>query len=369
MLQYSELKSKSAPLLKKFDSLWRRLDYDQSKDRLNSIETEMAKPGAWDTPDAMTSLLKEKSQLTHKIKTYSRLLEAKDDLVSWLELAQEDEDALMDLNQQIDLFGTQLESTEVATLLSAPQDKTAAILEIHPGAGGVESQDWAEMLLRMYTRWSENHEFKTQVLDMQPGLEAGIKSVTLSIDGPFAYGFLKGEIGIHRLIRISPFDASGRRHTSFASVDVYPDCEDEIEIELRDEDLRIDVYRASGPGGQHVNKTNSAVRITHLPTNIVAQCQNEKSQIRNKLSAMKILKARLYELELKKREDEQRVDYAQKDAINFGSQIRTYTLQPYRLVKDHRSNADVGNVDAVLDGSLDYLIRSYLLYAHGQESK
>lgn len=329
----------------------------------------MAKPGAWDNPEKMTPLLKEKSQITHKVSSYDALQNAKNDLIEWLELAQEDEEAIVDLAAQTTSFEELLESTEVATLLSAPQDKSAAILEIHPGAGGVESQDWAEMLLRMYIRWGENQEFKVQVLDQSPGLEAGIKSAALSIDGPYAYGFLKGEVGIHRLIRISPFDASGRRHTSFASVDVYPDSDDDIEIEVRDEDLRIDVFRSSGPGGQSVNKTNSAVRITHVPTNIVAQCQNQKSQLRNKQTAMKILKARLYEVELQKRENEQRVGYAQKDAINFGSQIRTYTLQPYRLVKDHRSNTEVGNVDAVLDGALDPLIRGQLLHAHGQSVK
>jgi peptide chain release factor 2 len=327
----------------------------------------MAKPGAWDDPEKMTPMLKEKSRLLHKVRTYDALLGSKEDLVGWLELAQEDEEALEELDGQIDGFENLLEETEVSTLLSQPQDKSAAIVEIHPGAGGVESQDWAEMLLRMYTRWGEDHEFKTELLDLQHGLEAGIKSAALSIDGPYAYGFLKGEAGIHRLIRISPFDASGRRHTSFASVDVYPESEDDIEIDVRDEDLRVDVYRASGPGGQHVNKTNSAVRITHIPTGIVAQCQNEKSQIRNRQTAMKILKARLYEVELKRREEEQRVDYSQKDAINFGSQIRTYTLQPYRLVKDHRSNLEVGNVDAVLDGELDQLMRATLLHAHGQE--
>ena len=257
-----------------------------------------------------------------------------------------------------------LRQTEMATLLGGEQDGNNAILEIHPGAGGVESQDWAEMLLRMYTRWAEDKDFKLTVLDVQPAEEAGIKNAALQIEGPYAYGFLRGEAGIHRLIRISPFDASGRRHTSFASVDVYPDVDDDIEIEVREEDLRVDVFRASGPGGQHVNKTNSAVRITHLPTNIVVQCQNEKSQLRNRQTAMKMLKARLYEQELRKREESQRVDYASKDAINFGSQIRTYTLQPYRLVKDHRSNTEDGNVDAVLDGALDRLMRSYLLYAH-----
>ena len=297
---------------------------------------------------------------------YDGLDKARREAEEWLEMAREDKSAevLEALNEQLSALSRRLEDTELATLLSGPEDKTAAILEIHPGAGGVESQDWAEMLLRMYTRWAESKGFGVTVMDFLPGEEAGIKSVTLSIDGLYAYGLLKGETGIHRLIRISPFDASGRRHTSFASVAAFPDIEQDIEIDVREEDLRIDVFRASGPGGQHVNRTNSAVRITHLPTNIVVQCQNEKSQLKNKALAMKILKARLYELELKKIEEAKRADHAAKDAIGFGSQIRTYTLQPYRLVKDHRSDTETGNVDAVLDGGLDELIRGQLLYAH-----
>lgn len=243
-------------------------------------------------------------------------------------------------------------------------DKNNAILEIHPGAGGVESQDWAEMLLRMYNRYAERKGFKVTQLDFQPGDEAGIKSVTIQIEGLYAYGLLKGEVGVHRLIRISPFDSSGRRHTSFASVDVYPDMDDDIEIEVKDEDLRIDTFRSSGPGGQSVNKTSSAVRITHIPTGIVAQCQNEKSQHRNKATALRLIKARLYEVELKKIEENRRQDYESKEAIAWGSQIRTYTLQPYRLVKDHRSNSEVGNVEAFLDGDLDEMIRNHLLHIH-----
>lgn len=315
----------------------------------------------------MTPILREKSQVGRKVATYSSLRKAREDLDDWLSLAGEDEDALGELDAHLKHFERTLQDTEMATLLSAPQDDSPAIVEIHPGAGGVESQDWAEMLLRMYTRWGESQEFKTELLDLQHGDEAGIKSATLSIDGPFAYGFLKGEAGIHRLIRISPFDASGRRHTSFASVDVYPDSQEDIEIEIRKEDLRVDTFRSSGPGGQHVNKTDSAVRLTHLPTGIAVACQTQKSQVRNKETAMKILKARLYELELKKIEESQRSDYANKDAIDFGSQIRTYTLQPYRLVKDHRSNTEDGNVDAVLDGALDNLMRSHLLYSHGKK--
>lgn len=253
-------------------------------------------------------------------------------------------------------------------LLAGKEDKLPAILEIHPGAGGTEAQDWAQMLLRMYLRWADTHGFKTEYLDYLDGDEAGIKSVTLRVSGLNAYGLLKGEKGIHRLIRISPFDASGRRHTSFASVDVIPDVGQDIKIDIKETDLRIDVFRSSGPGGQSVNTTSSAVRVTHIPTGIVAQCQNEKSQHHNKDTALQILRARLYELELRKQEEEKKALYGAKDAIGFGSQIRTYTLQPYRLVKDHRTNTEVGDVEAVLDGRLDQLLRDHLLYLHGQKS-
>lgn len=300
------------------------------------------------------------------MEMYEGLAEAKDDLDTWLELAQEapDNETVEALESQVEVFKGRLASTEMATMFAFEHDKGNAILEIHPGAGGVESQDWAEMLLRMYTRYGERKGFKVSQLDFQHGDEAGIKSVTLQIEGLYAYGLLKGEAGVHRLIRISPFDSSGRRHTSFASVDVYPDMDDDIEIELKDEDLRIDTFRSSGPGGQSVNKTSSAVRVTHVPSGIVAQCQNEKSQHRNKATALRLVKARLYEVELKKIEDSRRQDYESKESIAWGSQIRTYTLQPYRLVKDHRSNCEIGNVDAFLDGDLDEMIRNYLLYIH-----
>jgi peptide chain release factor 2 len=331
------------------------------------LEKDLAKPGSWEKPEELTPLLREKSLLTGKIEEWERLGQAKRDCDEWLELAQEDggQEALSGLSEQLVALSKAIAETELAALLSGPEDKLSAILEIHPGAGGTEAQDWADMLLRMYRRWCERRNYDVSFLDFLPGDEAGVKSVTLQITGPYAYGFLKGEKGIHRLIRISPFDASGRRHTSFASVDVYPDAEREIDIEVKDEDIRLDVFRASGPGGQHVNKTSSAVRITHLPSGIVVQCQNDKSQRRNKDTAMKVLKARLYDLELKKQAQARQADYATKDAIGFGSQIRTYTLQPYRLVKDHRTGADTGNVDAVLDGDLDLLIRSYLLDGHG----
>lgn len=286
----------------------------------------------------------------------------------WIELAQEDQgaEALQALSDSLDELQKRLDETELATLLAGQDDDSPAILEIHPGAGGVDAQDWAEMLLRMYLRWAEARGFAVEELDRLMGDEAGIKSVTLQITGPYAYGLLKGEAGIHRLIRISPFDASGRRHTAFASVDVYPDVDTNIEIDVREEDLRIDVFRASGSGGQHVNRTNSAVRITHLPTNIVVQCQNEKSQLKNKNLAMKVLKARIYERELKALQANKQADYDSKDAISFGSQIRTYTLQPYRLVKDHRSSHEDSSVDAVLDGRLDGFLRATLLHAQAE---
>ncbi len=277
------------------------------------------------------------------------------------------EEVLSSLEEQIDILRKKLQEAEMRMLLKEPEDKASAILEIHPGAGGTEAQDWAEMLLRMYRRWAEEQGFSHDILDFLPGDEAGLKSVSLEIKGANVFGLLRGETGIHRLIRISPFDSSGRRHTSFASVDVLPDIEHEIEIEIREEDLRVDVFRSSGPGGQSVNTTSSAVRITHLPTNIVVQCQNEKSQLRNKETALKILKARLVERELHKRAEERQAQYAGKNTIAWGSQIRTYTLQPYRLVKDHRNGTEVGNVEAVLDGKLDTFIREYLLYRHAQE--
>lgn len=270
-------------------------------------------------------------------------------------------EALTTLEIQVRKFQDAIEDTEMYLLLGLEEDKMDVILEIHPGAGGTEAQDWAEMLERMYLRWAELHAFSIEEMDYLPGDEAGIKSVTLRISGQNAYGLLKGERGIHRLIRISPFDASGRRHTSFASVDVIPDVGEEVIIDIKESELRIDVFRSSGPGGQSVNTTSSAVRITHIPTGIVAQCQNEKSQHHNKESAMRILRARLYEQKIKLRDAAKQAQYMEKEAISFGSQIRTYTMQPYRLVKDHRTNCEVSDVESVLDGQLDKFIKSYLL--------
>lgn len=305
------------------------------------------------------------------VQRLTALQKAHQDMEEWLRLAAEDEDpeALALLNEQITQLKKLLEETELVMLFTDEADHQDAILEIHPGAGGTESQDWGEMLLRMYTRWATSHGYNVEELDYLAGDEAGIKSVTLRISGPNAFGFLKSERGIHRLIRISPFDASGRRHTSFASVDIIADVGDDIVVDIKESDLRVDIFRSSGPGGQSVNTTSSAVRVTHLPTGISAQCQNEKSQHHNKETALHVLKARLYNLELRKREEERQAQYAGKNTIAFGSQIRTYTLQPYRLVKDHRTNSEMSDVDAVLDGAIDQFQRDYLLYLHNLKKR
>lgn len=344
-------------------------DFDVAalEERLKTIEIELSRPDAWEKPDSLTPLLREKAGLGNKVERLGRLKKAHDDMREWLALAQEDDaekEALESLEEQQKELAALLDETELVMLLSAEEDDKDAILEIHPGAGGTESQDWAEMLLRLYTRWAARRKYTVEELDLLPGDEAGIKSVTLRIAGPHAFGFLKSERGIHRLIRISPFDASGRRHTSFASVDVMPDAGGEIELDIKECDLRIDIFRSSGPGGQSVNTTSSAVRVTHLPTGVSAQCQNEKSQHHNKETALRVLRARLYNLEVQKREAERQAEYAGKDAIAFGSQIRTYTLQPYRLVKDHRTACETGDVDAVLDGRIDRFQHDYLLYLH-----
>lgn len=280
-----------------------------------------------------------------------------------LELAvdEEDADAVNEVEEQLQTLEKRLKKFSLDLMLDEPEDPNNAIVSINAGAGGTEAQDWAEMLFRMYLRWVERKGFSAKVIDLQPGDEAGIKSVTFTATGTYAYGYLKAERGVHRLVRISPFNASGKRHTSFASVFVYPELENEIVIDIDEKDLRIDVFRASGAGGQHVNKTSSAVRITHLPTSIVVQCQQEKSQHRNKDLAMKVLKSRLYQLEQRKQQDKLQKMHASKDDIAWGSQIRSYVLHPYQMVKDHRTNLEVGNVNAVLDGAIDPFIEEMLL--------
>jgi peptide chain release factor 2 len=328
----------------------------------------MGDPGFWDDPTRSAPLLQRRRGLERRVEMLRRLREQGGDLEAWRELIAEGE-ADAEAVEFLDALEKELDRLELQLMLSGEDDDKPALLSIHPGAGGTESQDWAEMLLRMYLRYAEQSGFDAELLDRQEGDEAGLKSATLAVRGPYAYGYLKSEAGVHRLVRISPFDAQSRRHTSFASVDVYPEVDDDIEIEIEDKDLRIDTFRSSGAGGQHVNKTESAVRITHLPTNIVVSCQNERSQMKNRATAMKMLKARLYDREMKKREEEQAVREGEKPDAGWGSQIRSYVLHPYRLIKDHRTGFEMGDTERVLDGDLDPLIEAWLRSRMGETAR
>jgi len=323
----------------------------------------MTKPGFWDDADKAREVTRERTQLSDWRQIWSSLENDLEEIEILLDLALEEgsEETEAEIRARMAALEKRLDNFEIQQTLSQPHDKNKAIVDIHAGAGGTEAQDWAEMLLRMYLRWADRNGFKTKLVDVLDGEEAGIKSVTFTVAGDYAHGLLRSEIGIHRLVRISPFDASNRRHTSFASVFVLPDIEDDIVVEINDKDLRIDTFRASGAGGQHVNKTSSAVRITHLPTGLVVQCQDEKSQHRNKEIAMRVLRARLYQLEEQKKAEEMKKVHDTKKEIAWGSQIRSYILHPYRLIKDHRTSVEMGNVEAVLDGELDPFIRAYLL--------
>ena len=331
--------------------------------RLEEIEHLLSRDGFWDQPEKSTVILKERTQLSAKIDTFTSLADALEDGELLLDMAVEesDQEALAEASQQVTGIERGIDKLSLEMMLDGESDQNNAIVSINAGAGGTEAQDWAEMLFRMYLRWIEKNGFKPAILDYQPGDEAGIKSVTITVTGLNAYGYLKSENGVHRLVRISPFNASGKRHTSFASVFVYPELDQEIVIDVEEKDLRIDVYRASGAGGQHVNKTSSAVRITHLPTGIVVQCQQEKSQHRNKDMALKVLKARLFQNEKKRQDEKLQEIHDGKDDIGFGSQIRSYVLHPYQMVKDHRIGLDIGNVSQVLDGGIDPFIEGVLL--------
>jgi peptide chain release factor 2 len=321
----------------------------------------MSRPTFWDDTRRAQTLVQERAELSRTVTRFKELVtQAEEARLLW-EMATEagDESHGAEISASLASLRGDIEAFEIKVILSGAQDAKNAILSIHPGAGGTESQDWAQMLVRMYLRWAERAGFKAEVVDLLPGEEAGIKSATITITGEYAYGYLKSEIGVHRLIRISPFDASKRRHTSFASVAVIPEVED-VEVVVRDEEIRVDVYRSSGPGGQGVNTADSAVRITHLPTNIVVACQNERSQLRNRDTALRILRARLYQVYEKKQREELAELTGEKKEIAFGSQIRTYTFHPYQIIKDHRTGVEIGNVESVIDGDIDPFIRAFL---------
>ena len=331
-------------------------------EKLEKINKTTEIEGFWDDHEKAQKLLKEKKSIESKIDEYDKLSTEFEDIGILIDMAQEEEDQSMvsEIQKAFEDYKKKYDELRIKTLLDGEYDSSNAIISIHAGSGGTDAQDWAEMLLRMYTRWSETKRYKVKIIDYQDAAEGGLKSATLLIEGEYAYGYLKNEKGVHRVVRISPFDSSGRRHTSFASLDVIPEIDDNITIDIDPEDLRIDTYRSSGAGGQHVNKTDSAIRITHIPTNLVVTCQNERSQHQNKDTAMKVLMAKLMELakeEHKASLDELKGDYSQ---ITWGSQIRSYVFHPYSLVKDHRTNAEVGNVNAVMDGDLDYFINEKL---------
>ena len=322
----------------------------------------MLMPDFWNDQNGAQAVINEANGIKAVVNEYNDLLSTQENLEMTLELLREepDEDLQGELESELASFEAKLADFELQMLLSEPYDKNNAILELHPGAGGTESQDWGSMLLRMYQRWADKRGFKVETLDYLPGDEAGIKSVTLKISGHNAYGYLKAEKGVHRLVRISPFDSSGRRHTSFVSCDVMPEFNDEIEIDVRTEDLKVDTYRATGAGGQHINTTDSAVRITHIPTGVVVQCQSERSQIKNRDSAMKMLKSKLYQLEIEKQQAQLDEIRGEQKEIGWGSQIRSYVFHPYSMVKDHRTGEETGNTGAVMDGDLDSFINAYL---------
>ena len=330
-------------------------------EQLAEIETRTSDSGFWNNQAEAQKVMQRRRRLQEDQALLLSLKRRADDIGVLLEWANGGEDVTADLSRGLDELLAEVEAAETKKMLGGPHDRANAIVTIHPGAGGTESQDWAEMLMRMYLRWAERRGFRREVIDHQPGDEAGIKSVTFTLTGEYTFGLMAAEAGVHRLVRISPFDQAARRHTSFASVFVWPELPDDIDIEIEDKDLRVDTYRSSGAGGQHVNVTDSAVRLTHLPSGIVVSCQNERSQHKNRASAMKVLKSRLYDMKLK----EQAANLAQiagvKKDIGFGSQIRSYVLQPYQMIKDHRTKTEVGDVNRVLDGDLDLFIKTYLM--------
>ena len=362
MIELDEIKYRLTPYEKELDEIKDALDLQNKEERIIELERTMEAPGFWDDMDKAQKYMKELKNLKDSIETYNNLKSLYDDILVLIEMGEESEDAEIaeEAKSSMDEFASKVDEVKIKTLLSGEYDKYNAILKLNAGAGGTESCDWTSMLYRMYTRWAESKGFTTQVLDFLEGEEPGIKSITVQINGENAYGYLKSERGVHRLVRISPFNAAGKRQTSFASCDVMPDIEEDLDVEINDDDIRIDTYRSSGAGGQHINKTSSAIRITHLPTGIVVQCQNERSQLQNKDKAMKMLKAKLYLLKQQEEQEKKSGIRGEIKEIGWGSQIRSYVMQPYTMVKDHRTNEETGNVSSVLDGNIDQFINAYL---------
>ncbi|MBV7505747.1 peptide chain release factor 2 [Bacillus sp. sid0103] len=361
-MELAEIRNELEKTAKKLADFRGSLDLENKEARIAELDDEMLQPEFWNDQQAAQTVISEANGLKDQVNEFYELNNSFENLELTYELVKEesDEELRAELEDELQQLTARLSQFELQLLLSEEYDKNNAILELHPGAGGTESQDWGSMLLRMYTRWAEKKGFKVETLDYLPGDEAGIKSVTLAIKGHNAYGYLKAEKGVHRLVRISPFDASGRRHTSFVSCEVMPEFNEEIQVDIRTEDLKIDTYRATGAGGQHINTTDSAVRITHLPTGVVVTCQSERSQIKNREAAMKMLKSKLYQLEIERQEQELLEIRGEQKEIGWGSQIRSYVFHPYSMVKDHRTSTESGNVQAVMDGDLDQFINAYL---------
>lgn len=362
MIQFEELKLELLNMKPLIDDLEQAIGIESLSREIESLMEEQSKGDFWDNPEQSQSVLRKTSYLKNKLNSYNTLKSKYEDLLTLIDLANEEEDLtlLPEVNKELDLLRQQIEEQRLSTLLTGQYDSNNAILTFHAGAGGTEACDWVEMLYRMYCKWGEKHNYKLKTLDYLDGEEAGLKSVTLLVEGVNAYGYLKSEHGVHRLVRVSPFDSSGRRHTSFASLEVMPQINDDIKIEISPDDIKMDVFRSSGAGGQHINKTSSAVRLTHLPTGIVVACQNERSQHQNREVAMKMLKSKL--LEIKEREHLDKIEDIKgiQKEIGWGSQIRSYVFMPYTMVKDHRTNFEMGNINSVMDGNIENFINEYL---------